>query len=168
MKRRLLATAGLALGLTASASAQDKNGQCTGSEDACRQVAIAIRDFENAFNKHDAASIASFFAEDAVLLPEGPMLSGRDAIQKFYADALDAGLTGLVFNVKETHILSDVAWSIGDWHVDGQARTTPARCITEIGSISLCAVGIPGRSVRILSIRWPLHNTPLRGFEAAG
>jgi uncharacterized protein (TIGR02246 family) len=119
MKRRLLAAAGLVLGLTASASAQDKNGQCTGSEDACRQVAMAIRDFENAFNKHDAASIASLFSEDAVLLPEGPMLSGRDAIQKFYAGALDAGLTGLVFNVKETHILSDVAWSIGDWHVDG-------------------------------------------------
>jgi ketosteroid isomerase-like protein len=48
---------------------------------------------------------------------EGPILSGRDAIEKFYADGFKSGDSGLVLHIAESRIMGNSAWAIGDWTV---------------------------------------------------
>jgi uncharacterized protein (TIGR02246 family) len=119
MKLSLLAAVGLATGISGLALAQGKNGPCTGPEEACQQIARIVKDFDAAFNRQDAAAVAALYTEDAILAPEGPILSGRDAIEKFYAGAFKAGLSNAVTNTKETHIIGDIAWVVGDWSAMG-------------------------------------------------
>jgi len=50
------------------------------------------RDFVKALNARDAAAAAKCYTEDATLLPPGePLVTGRDAIQKYWQGFLDAG-----------------------------------------------------------------------------
>jgi uncharacterized protein (TIGR02246 family) len=45
------------------------------------------KEFVVAFNAKDAAKVAGFYADDAVLMPPGhPLVKGRAAIQAYYAD----------------------------------------------------------------------------------
>ena len=51
-----------------------------------------LADFETAFNAKDAAKLASFYAEDAVLMPPGsPLVKGRAAIQAAFTTMLARG-----------------------------------------------------------------------------
>ena len=49
--------------------------------------------FKAAFNAGDAATVASFYSEDAALFPPGEdRVDGRPAIQAFWQGAIDAGM----------------------------------------------------------------------------
>lgn len=119
MKLRLLAAAGLAIGFVVPALAQEKMGPCTGPEDACRQVANLVKSYNVAFNKQDAAAVAALYTQDAVYATEGPIISGRDAIEKFYADGFKAGFSNMMANMSESHIMGESAWGVGDWSATG-------------------------------------------------
>jgi uncharacterized protein (TIGR02246 family) len=41
---------------------------------------------DEAYNKNDAIAVAALFAKDGVLVASDEMLSGRQAIEKSYAD----------------------------------------------------------------------------------
>ncbi len=50
------------------------------------------RDFAAALNAKDAALAASYYAEDAVLIPPGePLVRGRAAIEAYWKVAIDSG-----------------------------------------------------------------------------
>jgi uncharacterized protein (TIGR02246 family) len=119
MRLRLLATAGLAVGLVAPAVAQEKATACDGPRDACQQIVALARAYDAAFNSHDVAGVAGLYTEDAVWMPEGPALSGRGAIEKFLAGLFKAGLSNEVINVREAHVAGDMAWAVGDWSNSG-------------------------------------------------
>jgi uncharacterized protein (TIGR02246 family) len=119
MKLRLLATAGLAIGLVAPAVAQEKTTACDGPRDACQQLVALARTYDAAFNKHDVAGVSGLYTEDAVWMPEGPALSGRQAIEKFLAGLFKMGLSNEVLNVHEVHVAGDMAWAVGDWSNSG-------------------------------------------------
>jgi uncharacterized protein (TIGR02246 family) len=119
MKLRLLATAGLAVGLVAPAVAQERATACDGPRDACQQIVALARAYDAAFNSHDIAGVAGLYTEDAVWMPEGPALSGRGAIEKFLAGLFKMGLSNEVLNVREAHVAGDTAWAVGDWRNSG-------------------------------------------------
>jgi uncharacterized protein (TIGR02246 family) len=56
----------------------------------------ANRRFMEAMERGDAASVAALYAEDAVVLPpDGPMVSGRSAIEEFWRGLMGAGARGV-------------------------------------------------------------------------
>ncbi|GLZ05810.1 steroid Delta-isomerase [Actinomadura sp. NBRC 104412] len=60
---------------------------------AQEQMKKALQTYVDSFNEGDAATIAALFADDAVIEdPVGkPQISGRPAIDEFYAKAISAG-----------------------------------------------------------------------------
>jgi uncharacterized protein (TIGR02246 family) len=130
MKLHLLAAASLAIGLVVPALAQEKDGPCKGPEDACRQLAEAIRDYQAAFNKKDAAAAAAFYALDAVWVTEGPILSGRDAIEQIYNEGVRTD-SNLVMTVKEYRIMGDAsAVAYGYWTEMSSGRPLHGNWVT--------------------------------------
>ena len=70
--------------------------------------------FEEAFNAGDAATVASFYAEDAALFPPGaPRVDGRQAIQDFWAGAIESGLGDLDLEAVEVDGTDDMAVEVG-------------------------------------------------------
>lgn len=74
----LFALAGLIIGFAAPAFAQEGD---TVDPQIAQQIRALTKQCEQAYNKHDAAAVASFFSEDAEWkTPEGSF-EGRQAIQ---------------------------------------------------------------------------------------
>lgn len=70
------------LGVTLIAVAAARGGQQT-TDPALDKLAAA---FADAFNVKDAARVAAFYADDAIVMPPNqPMVRGRRAIESYYA-----------------------------------------------------------------------------------
>src|SRR5271165_6863154 len=80
MKIRLVvALAGLAIGFNLPTFAQQKD---TVDPKIVEQLREEDKNFEEAYNKHDAAAIAALFTDDAVLVTPHGTFTGRAAIEK--------------------------------------------------------------------------------------
>lgn len=76
---------------------------------------------------HDAAGAASFYTEDAVLLPpDMGAISGRAAVQEFFARTHTEGSPGVELATVETFMLGDHAWRYGSFRFDGPGADEPA------------------------------------------
>jgi ketosteroid isomerase-like protein len=62
---------------------------CDGPQDACQQIIKGLKQFEAAYNRKDVTAVGAGFTPDAVIVQEGPILSGREAIEKFYGDGFN-------------------------------------------------------------------------------
>ena len=83
--------------------------------------------FKAAFNAGDAATVASYYSEDAALIPPGAdRVDGRPAIQAFWQGAIDAGMTLVDLSTIEVDARSDIAAEIGAFilRVPGDSGTT--------------------------------------------
>ena len=70
----------------------------------------AMERFRTAFNKQDAAGVASVFKDDAKLLPPGkPMLTGTDAIRAYWQGAFNAGVSRIEKTPLEVVVSGDLA-----------------------------------------------------------
>ena len=118
MRLHLLAVAGLAIGFVVPASAQEKAGICSGSRDTCERVVALIKTYDEAFNSKDAAAVAAVFTE-MVEATEGPLLSGRAALEKHYGEAFKVGMSRLVVDVDQMHATDDTTWAVGEWRLIG-------------------------------------------------
>jgi ketosteroid isomerase-like protein len=85
MKMRfLLALVGVAIGFALPSFAQEKN---TVAPRVYQQIEAVFTQFQEAFNKHDAAAMAALYTQDAVEVRSWQgMATGREAIQKRFAD----------------------------------------------------------------------------------
>ena len=84
MKIRLLITvAGLAIGFAVPTFAQQTN---TPDPQLRQRLVALIKNYDEVFNKNDAAALAVFFTEDAVFVTETGPIYGREAIVKHFAD----------------------------------------------------------------------------------
>jgi ketosteroid isomerase-like protein len=82
MKIRLpLALVSSAISFALSAFAQQKD---TVDPKIIEQLQEEDKNFEEAYNKHDAAAIAALFTEEAVLVTPHGTFTGRAAIEKKY------------------------------------------------------------------------------------
>jgi hypothetical protein len=124
----VVALAGLAIGFTAPAIAQQQ-------EDQKQALARLSKASDDAFNANDAAGIAALFTKDATYVTDGSfggvgIIVGRDAIQKYYEELLKtvkfSNLKG-VPDAASPHMISPTSyWSSGSWTlswktVDGSA-----------------------------------------------
>ena len=95
-------------------------------------------EFVAAFNAKDAAKVASFYAEDAILMPPGaPLVKGRAAIQAFYGKAFAAN----VGTVKLSRLESEITGA------GGFAAGTYTLTVAKGTSMTLTGVGGSGTQV---------------------
>jgi uncharacterized protein (TIGR02246 family) len=118
MKLYQLFLAVFAVGLVTPAFAQQK---ATTSEQEVRQGIEALcKKYDEAFNKHDVAAVVSTFMPDAIIMPEGPMLSGTQAIAKSYEDFFknaNPNPDHLIKVVQVKALTDNAAWVVGEWSV---------------------------------------------------
>src|SRR5919108_2408241 len=117
--RLLLALTALAIGLTMPSLAQPN--EAAPSEPDRQQIDALATRYADAANRHDAAAIAALFTEQGVIVsPEG-ILSGRQAIEKFYRDTFTAAaVSGSAVKTTELHVVGDLAWAVGQWRNNTQ------------------------------------------------
>lgn len=165
MKMRLLAIVGLAIGLVAPAVAQEKMGACTGPQDACQAAEDLAKSYEAAFNRKDAAAVAALYTQDGVFVPEGPILSGREAITKATADAIKAGFSDLAIHTAQAHVVGDMAWVVGDYSQTGPGQNqTTQRYRGNYGAVDVRDGGT--WKIRMLTINM-IENRPSQGTATA-
>jgi len=69
--------------------------------------------YAEAYNRHDAAALASLYAEDGLLLPpDRALVRGRRAIEKFWKKHMGAGLA---LRILERSVGTDVAYLAGNY-----------------------------------------------------
>ena len=125
MKARLPALIGLALTLALPAAAQQT--KCDGPEDACQAIEQIVSKYAAAENNHDAAAIAAFYTSDGIFVPEGPIVSGRDGIEKLYGGLFKAvDVSNVVINLDQVRVHGNVAWGVGSYSAKqtGSDRTS--------------------------------------------
>ena len=112
----LMAAAALS-GLTAPGTAQPQPG-AAGLPDSRRALDTLLAGFVEAYNRKDVARLAALFAEDAVLVPPGPILAGKRDIAQYYRARLEQGATGLRVEVAQAHAEGGgPAWAVGRFTV---------------------------------------------------
>ena len=83
----------------------------TKTERALDRLAAA---FAEAFNAKDAAKIASFYADDAIVMaPDQPMVRGRSDIEAYYARGFRSAISGFRLAPMESAIIGDRAFEVG-------------------------------------------------------
>jgi len=77
------------------------------------------RAFLAAYTAHDAAKIASLYARDAAALPPGSeRADGREAIQKVWQGAMDAGITNVAVRTEEVEAHGAFAYEGDSYALD--------------------------------------------------
>lgn len=86
----------------------------------------AVDGWAERFAAHDAAGVASFYTEDAVLLPpDQEPVTGRAAIQEFFARTNPAGAPAVELATVETRVFGDHAWRQGSFRIEGPGDGLP-------------------------------------------
>ena len=73
---------------------------------------------DEAYNKNDAAAVAALFTEDAVLVEPDGVFSGRQAIEKRYADTFQQSpIINFHCTYGRSHLnaIDNAVWSVGEW-----------------------------------------------------
>jgi ketosteroid isomerase-like protein len=135
--RSLLAVAGLAIALALPASAQQKDSvgpqiaqqrDLLGLPKALDEFGEINRGLDEAYNRNDAAAVAALFTEDALLVEPDGMFSGRQNIEKRYADTFQRSPT-ISFNCswdrRHLNAIDNAVWSAGPWFGTFQSQTGP-------------------------------------------
>jgi uncharacterized protein (TIGR02246 family) len=124
MKIRLLALVGLAMGFALPAIALE--GDLAGDVRALDEFAAFGMKYDDAYKMSDAVALAALFTEDAVLVtPEGPF-SGRQAIEKWYADLFERWHpTNNIGQTDQLNAIDNGAWAVGKWWCTFQSQNGP-------------------------------------------
>ena len=71
-------------------------------------------EFAAAYNAHDAAKVAAFYADDAVLMvPNEPMVKGRKSIEMYYNEEFGRGAVHLRLTPLESVVSGNRAFEMG-------------------------------------------------------
>lgn len=103
----------LALAVPAAAHAQGVKTPHVVLRTALAEINTLRTEYAEAFNKHDAAAVAATYSPDArVILADGTVIVGRDAIgQRLAADAPNWPTT--TFASDTVHVSGSTAWDMG-------------------------------------------------------
>ena len=79
-------------------------------------ISAADEKFMGAFNQSDAASLASFYTENAQLLPSNSdFVTGKQAIQDFWQGAMDMGIKSAKLEIVEVEGMGGTAYEVGKY-----------------------------------------------------
>ena len=133
--RLLLALAGLAIGFTTPTFAQQQKETVDLGMAQQRDIigdAKALGEFgeftqkrDEALSNRDAAALAALFTEDALLVAPDGIFSGRQAIEKRYADTFQRS-PSTIFSDPRDYLLraiDNAVWSAGEWWSTLQGQT---------------------------------------------
>ena len=74
-----------------------------------------------ALGRGDAAAIAALYTPSAQLLPaNGNVVSGQQAIQKYWQGAIDSGFKAVTLTTLEVEACGDSAYEVGKYTVPGE------------------------------------------------
>jgi uncharacterized protein (TIGR02246 family) len=94
------------------------------AQSARQEIEDTLSKFAAAFNKGDAAAVATFYADDAALLPPGEArVDGRAAIEAYWKRTIDAGAKNLTLRVVEVGWRRDQAYEVGQLSIDVQDQS---------------------------------------------
>jgi uncharacterized protein (TIGR02246 family) len=129
MKMRLLLTLaflGMVAGGPAVAAPGLLSGDLAGNADALGEFGALTVRYDEACNQRDAAALAALFTEDAVcVMPDG-LLSGRQAIERWYSEHFQRWYP--INHISETNQLNAIGqqvWSLGQWWNTLQTQNGP-------------------------------------------
>lgn len=108
---------------------------------------------DEALNRKDAAAAASVFTDDALVLPPGPLLVGREAIQKDMEKGISVGLADHATTVDQIHVAGDIAWTTGTWSATGPG---PANSRRELRGNYSTVEQRDGGGWKVRSLTWNL------------
>ena len=80
-------------------------------------VKAFITKYLDAYNRKDAAGVAALYAEDGLLVPPGPITTGKQNIEKAWRAVFDAGRTGLRYDIHQVQAEGNIVWSVGQFTV---------------------------------------------------
>jgi uncharacterized protein (TIGR02246 family) len=96
------------------------------AETALEAVGAADRKFEEAFNRGDAAAVAAMYTPDGAVLPPGAARAdGREAIERFWRGAIDAGAGEIALRPEEVVEAGDLAYEVGSATLKPRAGGAP-------------------------------------------
>jgi uncharacterized protein (TIGR02246 family) len=114
--RWLSALAALAVGFAVPAVAQEQN---TVDPEVRQQIEAAVTKYEDAYNKNDAVAIAALYTADAVEVFEkdaaGGSASGREAIEKRYADHFASNPSKLSLKLVQVYAIGDDVCAVSEF-----------------------------------------------------
>ena len=136
----LLALAGLTIGLTLPALAQQEEEQPPlGEQDYQKLVELETKNDE-AWSRRDAAALAALYTKDALFLTPSGVLSGREEIERRYQDDFNnfqiRGVrVTIVSRIVEAHAVgNNTAWAVGEWI---QTLAGPSNLVKEVDGNSV-------------------------------
>jgi len=111
MSKILSATIGLfALAIAIPSFAHDQ-------AEAEKAVAALVATYIEKYNNKDAAGVAALYAEDGILVPPGPVVSGKANIEKAWQASFDAGRTGIRYDIKQVQPEGNIVLVVGQFTV---------------------------------------------------
>jgi uncharacterized protein (TIGR02246 family) len=124
--RPLLALAGFVISVALPIFAQQKD---TVDPKTIEQFDAFNKNFDEAFNRNDAAAVAAFFTDDAVqVTPDGPIY-GREAIENHFADLFKQIHVSDHLNKDDhsPHAIGPDMWRNGEWSFTLQGKSGAPR-----------------------------------------
>lgn len=120
----------LALALFATIAWCD--GTATAQETDAVAIAEASRAFSDAYVRGDTAAIRELYTGDAVLLPPGREIQGRDAIARYFAPGPDRVNLSHAMESSDLRVHGDLAVDFGTWRntwriADSEAQSAAGR-----------------------------------------
>ena len=116
--RTVLTLVGLVISFSSPIFAQQKDAV---DPEVRQQIEAVLRQFDEAYNKHDAAAIAALFTPEAVeMFPfEAPaVISGQQAIQKRYeAEASESSASNMTHKLVQVYPVGDDICAFTDYSV---------------------------------------------------
>jgi ketosteroid isomerase-like protein len=136
MKTRLLGgLVGLAISFALPTFAQQKDRadpgivqqrNLTGDPKALDEFGVLGMKFDQACNNNDAAAVAALFTENALLVTSDGWFSGRQDIEKRYADMFQRWpISTFTAQRCELNTIDNAAWSAGEWWSTLQSQNGP-------------------------------------------
>ena len=121
MTTRIACLTALLIATLAGSSAQQK------TDPALDRLADA---FADAFNAKDAARVASFYAEDAIVMaPDQPMVRGRRDIEAYYARGFRQDISNFRLSPMESAIAGTHAFEAGASTLTERRGTTSGKYV---------------------------------------
>jgi uncharacterized protein (TIGR02246 family) len=91
------------------------------AEDVRAAIEAGNARFIAAFSRGDATAIAALYTSGAVVFPpQADMVRGRDAIERFWKGAMDAGIKGVTLLTVEVEAHGDTAHEVGTYGLVGE------------------------------------------------